>query len=69
MRAGIHRHLTQPPWNRNVDILKGGAFLSANNMLKALVYKSLTQKKTDCDDGISAIEGTDLARLSFYFDR
>lgn len=69
MRAAVHRHLTQPPINRTIDILHGGAFLSANNMLKALVYKSLSQKKPDEPDGISAIEAADLARLSLYFDR
>ena len=37
IRAGISNRLTDAPVSRNVDIISGNEFLSANRMLKAMV--------------------------------
>lgn len=39
IRSGINRHLTLPPWNRNINIMQNIQFLSANKVFKGRLRK------------------------------
>ena len=46
IRAAIQRHLASPPFGRNINILKGESFVSANNVFDG----SLKTQKTNGED-------------------
>lgn len=68
IRAGISNYLNDAPLSRNIDILNGAKYKSANNMLKSLVGYWMKNGK----EGLKhhdAIEKGDLEKMYKYFDR
>ena len=68
IRAGISNYLNEAPVSRNIDILHGEKFQSANNMLKSMVGFWLKNGKEEIKH-YDAIEMKDESLLYAYFDR
>ena len=58
LRAALQRYLQNPPWNVTYSILKDGAFLHSNNVLKGL-FKTLTEMGLSKSKHFKAIEQGD----------
>jgi hypothetical protein len=67
VRAGIHRYLTSPPYNRPIDIIGDAQFQSANKMLKVL--GALYLKHGGVTKSFPAIEPGDKDKIQRHFDR
>lgn len=67
IRAAIHRYLTSAPVSRSINLINDSAFLSANNMLKALASKYI--KDGGKEKKFDSIEKEDLLKLQGYFKR
>lgn len=67
VRAGIANYLTDAPNNRNINILSGSEFQSANNMLRAKVGQFLESSQEDVRH-YDAIEEDDEQKVFDYFD-
>lgn len=66
IRAAIHRFITGPPYNRDINIISGSQFTNANNVFRArckLYYKEGNPKPKHK----KAIEMGDMSKLSKYF--
>ena len=48
IRAALHRHITGAPFNRNINIIGGDAFVAANKMYatRCQLYQKAGHKKT-----------------------
>jgi len=66
IRAGIHRHLTSPDVNRDVDILHGSDFKRCNAILKAMIGEYL-RTGNERKESFVQIEETDLNKIQDYF--
>ena len=62
LRAALQRYLQNPPWNVTYSILKDGAFLHSNNVLKGL-FKTLTEMGVSTTKHYKAIEQGDIQKL------
>ena len=67
IRAAIHRYLSGPEVNRNINILTDREFMRANMTLKAQVGTWL--KSESKEKPFECIEKGDLERLRLHFDR
>ena len=66
IRAAIHRHITSAPISRNMNILQGSEFVTANKMFEAqckLYSKEMNEKPKHK----SPIEAGDMEKLNRYF--
>ena len=66
LRSAIHRHVTSPPYSRQVNILQDREFQQANNLFKG-VLKKLREEGKDVSKHHDPIEPEDVARLKDYF--
>ena len=67
VRAAIHRYLTSPNVNANVNILNDETFRRANGILKAMVKKYLTSSQPDKENQYKRITEGDLRKIRTYF--
>ena len=68
LRAAIHRHITSPPYSRNLNVIRDKEFTSSNNMFTAqckLYYKNSNPKPVHKP----SITEADMALLGSYFSR
>lgn len=69
-RAAIHRYITSGSVGRTFNIMHDSEFNAANTMLKCMIGQYLkTNRSNHNENGISAIEASDLQLLRKYFDR
>ena len=66
IRAAIHRHLTCAPLSRNINILQGSEFVSANKMFEAKA-KLFTKENNAKPKHKSSIQSGDMQKLNRYF--
>jgi len=62
IRAGIHRHLTSPPYSRTVNILRDIEFLPANQVFMGILRKMRVEGKDITKHKESITEG-DMQKL------
>ena len=62
IRSAVGRHLTSPPWNRKLDIIKDIAFQTANHVFTG-VLKTLRKEGLDVTSHHPAISQKDMEKL------
>lgn len=62
IRSAIHRHITSAPFHRQLNIMRGAEFKSANNVLVGML-KQLKRDGKDCSQSYVPISEGDLNRL------
>ncbi|XP_069461384.1 uncharacterized protein KIAA1958-like isoform X2 [Ambystoma mexicanum] len=62
MRAGINRHINDPPYSRNFNIMRDSEFNSANNVFLATL-KKLKKEGKDAAESHPAISPIDMQKL------
>lgn len=67
IRASIHRYLTSPMVNRNINVLNDQAFNRANAVLRVMVGKWM--EAGNKAKQFPAIEPEDMSRIHTYFNR
>jgi hypothetical protein len=66
-RAALHRHLTSPEVNRQVNIIAGEEFRRANGVLKSLIGMYL-RSGSEKPETFDSIEERDLVKIKDYFN-
>jgi hypothetical protein len=69
LRAAIHRHLTQPPFNRSMKISDDKEFQSANAMLESRCKAYFQSGQGEALKHHPSIAHGDMVKLGEYFDR